>query len=102
MSENISARIPVDVMERINYIAKEKKSDKSKIMRELLSEAVDGKLIELALEKYSKRLVSIGRGAELARIPLADFMKIAAERRIPVNYSIKDLEDDFNAAMKAK
>ena len=60
-------------------------------------EANKEKLIELALEKYSKRLVSLGKAAELAKIPLADFMKIAADRKIPLNYSLTSLEQDFKA-----
>lgn len=95
---NIAARLPEDVMERINYVAKEKNTDKSKLMRELLSDAVNNKLIELALDKYAKRAVSLGRAAELARIPLADFMKIAAEKDITLNYTLQDLRDDLKAA----
>jgi len=40
--------------------------------------------------------------AELARVPLADFMKIAAEKGVYVNYSIESLEKDFKAALKTK
>ena len=72
------------------------------MIRELLSNAVKEKLIGLALEKYSKREVSLGRAAELARIPLSDFMMRAAERKIPMNYSAESLDKDFKAALKAK
>ena len=86
----------------IDYVIKEEGTDKSKVIRELLSEAVKEKLVELALEKYSKRLVSLGRAAELARMPLADFMMAAAERKVPLNYSVESLERDFKAALRAK
>ena len=33
------------------------------------------KPLNKALEKYSKRAVSLGRAAEIAKIPIADFMK---------------------------
>lgn len=102
MTENIAARIPDDIAKDIDYVAKAEKTDKSKVIRELLSEAVKEKLVDMALKKYSKRLVSLGRAAELAKIPLADFMKIAADRKIPVNYSVTSLERDFKAALKAK
>ncbi|MBI2137347.1 UPF0175 family protein [Candidatus Woesearchaeota archaeon] len=102
MSVSVAARVSVDVLSDIDYVAKEKGSDKSKVIRELLSCAVRDKLVELALEKYSKRLVSLGRAAELARLPLADFMRVAAERKVPVNYSVGSLEGDFRAALRAK
>ena len=102
MYENIGARVPEAVVKDIEYVAKEEKTDKSKVLRELLSDAIKKKLIDLALEKYSKREVPLGRAAELARVPLADFMKISAERKIPINYSVGSLEKDFKAALKAK
>lgn len=102
MYENIGARVPGDVVKDIEYVAEEEKTDKSKVIRELLSGAVKKKLVELALEKYAEREVSLGRAAELARLPLADFMSIAAERKITINYSAESLERDFKAALKAK
>jgi len=102
MYENIAARVPETVVRDIDYVAKEENTDKSKIIRELLSNAIKAKLADLALEKYAKREVSLGRAAELAKMPLADFMVKAAERKIPINYSVKSLEEDFRAALKAK
>ncbi|MBI2664678.1 UPF0175 family protein [Candidatus Woesearchaeota archaeon] len=102
MSENVAARISESVAGDIDFVAKEEATDKSTVIRELLSSAVKQKLVDLALDKYSKRLVSLGRAAELAKIPLADFMVVAAERKMPMNYSVKSLEKDFAAAMKAK
>ncbi len=102
MSETVASRLPESVVKDIDYVAEEEKTDKSKVVRELLSKAVNEKLLDLALEKYSKRLVSLGRAAELARIPLADFMVAAAQRRVSLNYSIASLEKDFEAALKAK
>ena len=102
MYENIAARVPESVVKDIDYVAAEEKTDKSKVIRELVSSAVKERVIELALEKYSKRKVSLGRAAELARIPLADFMLKAAERQISLNYSAESLERDFKEALKAK
>ena len=86
----------------IDYVAMEEKTDKSKVIRELLSSAVKERITDLALEKYFKRNVSLGRAAELAKISLADFMLKAAHRQIPLNYSVESLEKDFKAALKAK
>jgi predicted HTH domain antitoxin len=102
MYENIAARIPERTARDIDYVAKEENTDKSKVIRELLFDAVKSKLLELALQKYSKREVSLGRAAELAKMRLSDFMVKASERKIPINYSVESLEKDFKAAMKAK
>ncbi|MBI1935645.1 UPF0175 family protein [Candidatus Woesearchaeota archaeon] len=100
--ENIAARVSESVVHDIDYVAQEENTDKSKVIRELLSNAIKEKLLELALTKYSKRKVSLGRAAELAKMPLADFMLRAAERRISISYSLDSLEDDFRSALKAK
>ena len=101
MYENVAARVPESVVKDIDSVAREEGTDKSKVIRALLSGAVKEKLVELALEKYSKRLVSVGRAAELARMPLVDFLMAAAERKIPLNYSLGSLEKDFKAVLKA-
>lgn len=58
------------------------------------------KQFKKALEKYVKGEISLGRAAELAKMPLADFMKMAAERKVAVNYSLDSLKEDFKAAIK--
>lgn len=49
------------------------------------------------LKKYKQKEISLGRAAELAGIPLADFIKIAADRKIHLNYDQQDLKRDFIA-----
>ena len=102
MYENVAARIPEGIANDINYVAKEENTDKSKVIRELLSGGIKQKLLELSLKKYSMGQISLGRAAELAKIPIADFIVEAAENKIPLNYSVESLEGDFKAALKAK
>jgi len=101
MTRVIGTRVPSEVARAIEYVAKEEHTDKSKVVRELMSGAVKLRLIDLALEKYTQRTVSLGRAAELARLPLADFMKLAAEKHIPLYYTLASLHKDF-AALKER
>ncbi len=98
MSTMIGTRVADDIAGDLEYVAQEEKADKSKVVRELLTEAIKEKLIDLALDKYAKRTVSLGKAAELAKVPVADFMRRAAERRIPFNYSLASLQRDLTAA----
>jgi|SRR3989344_4315925 len=100
MYENVGTRVPADVARDIEYLAEEEKSDKSKIVRDLLADAIRKRLFELALKKYLDKKISLGRAAELARMPLVEFMKIIAERAIALNYSVKSLEEDFERALR--
>ena len=57
-------------------------------------------IFKLVLKKYLDKKISLGRAAELARMPLVEFMKIIAERAIALNYSVKSLEEDFERALR--
>ncbi len=48
----------------------------------------------LALELYREDKVSLGRAAELCRMPVEQFMESAARHNIPLHYGADDLEDD--------
>ena len=102
MAEGVVARVSPEIKKDIEFFAKHEHTDKSSIIRKLLTFAVKHKRLEYALSEYAQRNVSLGRAAELAKMPLADFMAIAAERKIPINYSVESLESDFKAALKAK
>ena len=102
MYENVGTRIPEDLLKDIEYLSDEGHSDKSKVIRELLGIAVKIKLLDLAMQKYYEKKISIGKAAELAKVSLIDFMKISAERKIPVHYSIDSLDKDFKKALSKK
>lgn len=102
MAEGVVARVPAEIKKDIEFFAKQEQTDKSTIIRKLLTSAVKQKRIEYALKEYAERKVSLGRAAELARMPISDFMMEAAKHHIPMNYSVESLEKDFKAALKAK
>ena len=51
-------------------------------------------LLELAIGLYAGRRVSLGRGAEIARIPKPEFLDELGQRQISINYDLDDLESD--------
>ena len=102
MSEGVVARVSKDLKKDIEFFARQEQTDKSDIIRKLLTNAVKQKKLEYALNQYAKREVSLGRAAEIADIPLADFMSAAADRKIPINYTVESLEADFKAALRKK
>lgn len=48
----------------------------------------------IALELFRQHAVSLGRAAELCGIPVEELMRFAAEREVPLHYSLEDLESD--------
>ena len=51
--------------------------------------------LDLALGLFIDKRVTLGRGAEIARLSQADFMKELGRREIPIHYDIEDLRADL-------
>ena len=51
--------------------------------------------LENALRLYSKGKISLWKAATLSGISLWEMMEIIAERKIPMPYGIKQLEEDL-------
>ena len=48
----------------------------------------------LALGLFREDKVSLGRAAELCRMPAEQFMEFAARRNVPLHYGTGELEED--------
>ena len=97
MAEGVVARVSNDIKRDIEFFAKQEQTDKSTIIRKLLTSAVRQKRIDYALKEYAERRVSLGKAAELAKMQISDFMEEAANRHIPINYTKEDVRRDFKA-----
>ena len=100
MENTVSTRVDNAIAKGIAFFAKEEKVDKSTQTRRLLDQALKGKWVAFALEKYRHREITAGKAAELAKIPLADFIMQAAKEGIPLNYTAAELSKDFKAVFK--
>ncbi len=95
MAETISVRIPEKNLKEIDQISKQEKISKSDVLRDVLEIGIKNKKLEIALEKYQKEEISIGKAAELAEIPLTRFMDILKEKGLLFHYSKEELIEDF-------
>lgn len=98
MSTTITTRVSEDVEKDIAFFSKEEHTDRSTLVRTLLSTALTERKITYALKKYQEKEVTIGKAAELAGVPLRRMLQIAADRGIPFQYTTDDLLKDFQAA----
>jgi len=55
--------------------------------------------LDVAISLYQREKVSLGKAAEIAGMNRWEFQKELAERKIPLNYSISDLEKDFQTIL---
>jgi predicted HTH domain antitoxin len=101
MGQSITSRLPDDLVKEIEKISKAEQLDKSSVVRRLLSKAIAQWNLENALDAYQKGEVSLGRATEMAKVSIWRFMAKLNERKIPLNYSVEDLEDDLKFVKEA-
>ena len=92
----VTLRVPEDVLEMIDEIARKEGKEKSEVIRELLKIGLRNKLVEDALKAYRERKVSMWKAAKIAGLSLWEFIEILRERGIEIQYGIRDLEEDLS------
>lgn len=97
--EVLSVRIPKEVKEELEELAKLKKRDKAEIIREILTEGIREKIIEAALKLYKEGKVTLWRAAELAGLSLWEIIEELRKRKVELQYGYRELEEDLRAAL---
>jgi len=95
----ITTRVPDDLAKEVERIAQAEALDKSTTIKRLLIKAVEAWKIDYALRLYQDGKISIGKAAETASISLWELLDTIVKRKIPVQISKEDLEEDLKAAM---
>jgi predicted HTH domain antitoxin len=52
-------------------------------------------LLDLAVGMFTERRITLGRAAEIARLPQLDFQREPGRRGIPLHYDVEDLQADL-------
>lgn len=95
--ERISLTLPKDLLEKSEKIAKEKLEDRSTVMRELLSLGLKEYMENEAVKLYTKRMVSLGKAAEIAGVSMWNFIDILKIRKVPINYDMEDMKREIGS-----
>jgi predicted HTH domain antitoxin len=86
MTKTMSIRMDEDNFEFLNRLSKEEKGDVSKAVRELVYKG----RVMLAVERYKKEEVSLGKAAELAGLSVGQMMTTLAEFGVESNLEKED------------
>ncbi|MBX5321265.1 MAG: UPF0175 family protein [Candidatus Bathyarchaeia archaeon] len=97
MSEVVSARLPKEKVRLVEEIAKEEKVDKSTILERAVEHYTREWKLEKAVELYREGRVTLSRAAEIAEISVWEMIDILAQRKVTLQYSVEDLEEDLKA-----
>lgn len=93
-------RLPSEIDREMERIAIEEDTDKSKLMRELIVLGMREKRLGTALKLYSTGKITLWKAARISGISLWQIMEIVKQRKIPMQYSEKDLREDLKALLE--
>lgn len=92
--------IPRSFVKEVEELSEFEKKDSLSVIKEVIKVGIGEKRKELALESYKKGDISLGRGAEIAKLPLLDFIDLLEKekifRRIDVDNIRKLILEEFN------
>ena len=97
MSENISLRLPHEILEKLDDLAQKEHKDRSTLIREILDEGIKDKRIDLAVELYKKSEVTGWQASKLAGVSLRRFYEALQRKGVLIQISERDLEQDLKA-----
>ncbi len=100
--ETVTTRLPPKTLEEIEAIARKEQVDRSELIRRLLDAALRQRRIDEAVNAYRDGKVTLWRASESAGLSLRAMMDIVKERKIPMNYSVDDLERDLEHVTHSK
>jgi len=101
LSVSITIRISKKVADAIEYLAKETKSNRTAVLRQLLEKSLKDELIKLAIEKLKNKEISIWKAAKIANLSLWEFIDELKSRKV-VLYDEEDLRKDIENLQKLR
>lgn len=93
---SISARVPDELEADLETYLEDENLDRSTAVRKLLTEALGDWRRERALDQLARGRVTLARAAEIAELPIWDFVQLAKKREIiwvSGDHLESDLED---------
>jgi len=59
-------------------------------------------LLKIAIELFKEEKITLAEAAEIAMLHQLQFQKELAKRKIPIHYSVEDLEEDLKTLSRLK
>lgn len=95
MSSIVAARIDDAEVREIAALSKESNLDRSTLLKKILRTGMERYRVEVAMEKYRKQEVSMGRAAEIAGISVLEFISRMKSFDVTMSYDVAEFEKDL-------
>ncbi len=94
----ITIRVPKELRDELEEVARLLGKDKSDIVREILAEGLREKRVEYALRLYREGRVSLWKAARIAGATLWEMIEALGRYGVEVQYTLEDALKDIEAA----
>lgn len=98
--KNITIRVNDEMYRTIEELTILEKSDKSTIARQLLSTGLQQRKKKRALESYRSKECTLWKAAQIAGIPLREIIDMIKAEKIPIHFSIEDVDEAWSQAFE--
>jgi len=96
MGETISFRLNKDVQKDLEVVEEKWHTDRSEVIRRLLSQALKEWKIQNALEEISSHKISVGKAAQTCGISIWEMFELVKEKNIDwTGFSEEDLKESL-------
>jgi len=92
--ELVATRLPKSLVSDLKKIEDMEQSDRSTVLRKLLSRAVTDWKREYAASLYAEGRITLERAAAYSGVSVREMMECLKARKIPAQYDLEDLEED--------
>ena len=100
MSSVVATRLEDSEVKEIKHLAKVSHLDQSSLVKTILRTGVQEFKLNMALEKYKKKQISLGKASELAGVSIFELLEKFESHDIHLSYDLLELEKDMKTLKK--
>jgi len=98
-SKSISIRIPIEEYKELKRLSDDSGMGRSTVIRDIIDRGIKDKKLDIAIDKYRKREVTLWKAARMADIPLTKFIDILNSEGLEFHYTSKEVSEEFEGLL---
>lgn len=88
----MNLRLDEDLIKEFEELAEEENLDRSSLVRKILIEGLQQERLNIAIQKYTLKEISIERATEIAKLSMHEFIQKLTQLGIPSNLTVEDFK----------
>ena len=92
MTKQMNLRLDEDLIKEFEELAEEENLDRSSLVRKILIEGLQQERLNIAIQKYTLKEISIERATEIAKLSMHEFIQKLTQLGIPSNLTVEDFK----------